>query len=88
MQLFFTPDYMQLAGGPVTVSVMIDGKLLTEETYVRPGGYRLAKPVPHELLNSPAARVSIRLNRVAPPTGPDERELGVVVDRLGFVAMK
>jgi hypothetical protein len=88
MQLYFTPDYMQRAGGPVTVSVMIDDKLLTQETYVQPGGYRLAKAVPNDLLISPVARVSIRLDRVMPPRGPEQRELGLVVERLGFVAMK
>jgi hypothetical protein len=43
--------------------------------------------VPHNLMSSPVAKVSIRLNRMLPPTGPDQRELGVVVERLGFVAM-
>ena len=86
MQLFFMPDYMKLAGSPVTVSVFINDKPLTEENYVQPGGYRLAKAVPHDLMSSTAAKVSIRLNRMLPPTGPDERELGVVVERLGFVA--
>jgi len=86
--LYFPQDYMQRAGGPVTVSVMMNDKPLTEETYVQPGGYRLAKAVPQDLLTSSVVSVSIRLNRAIAPTGSDQRELGAVVQRLGFVAVK
>jgi hypothetical protein len=85
MQLFFPPGFMQRAGGPVTVSVMLDGRLLTRETYLQPGGYRLAKSVPRDQLTAPAVRVTFQLNRAMPPGASDQRELGAVVSRLGFV---
>jgi hypothetical protein len=84
MRLFFPPDFMQRAGGPVTVSVMLDGRPLTKETYPQPGGYRLAKSVPYQLAG-PAVRVTVQLDRAVPPGARDQRELGAVVSRLGFV---
>jgi hypothetical protein len=86
IQLYFPPDFMQRAGGPVTVSVMLDGQLLTAETYAQPGGYRLAKAVAGGQLAAQMARVTIQLDRAAPPGESDRRELGAVVSRLGFVA--
>jgi hypothetical protein len=85
MQLFFPPDYTQRAGGPVSVSVLIDGKPFAQETYSQPGGYRLAKPVPDHFLSLPASRIEIALSRSIPATGTDRRELGAVVQELGFV---
>ena len=86
IQLFFPPDFMQRVGGPVTVSVMLDGRPLTAETYPQPGGYRLAKALARGQLAAPMARVTIQLDRAAPPGERDRRELGAVVSRLGFVA--
>lgn len=84
MQLYFPPDHIQRAGGPVTVSVLIDGKPFAEETYSQPGGYRLVKPVPERLLSPPASRIEINLSRSVRATGADLRELGAVVQELGF----
>jgi hypothetical protein len=86
IQLYFPPDFIARAGGPVTVSVMLDGQLLTAETYAQPGGYRLAKAVAGRQLAAQMARVTIQLDRAAPPGESDRRELGAVVSRLGFVA--
>ena len=87
MQLFFPPGFMERAGGAVTVSVMLNGRLLTRETYPQPGGYRLAKFVPRDQLIAPTARVTFELNRAMPPGASDQRELGAVVSRLGFFGM-
>jgi len=84
LQLYFPPDHIKRAGGPVTVSVWMDGKPFAEETYNQPGGYRLVKPVPDGFLTPPESRVEIRLNRAIPPTGADRRELGAVVQEFGF----
>ncbi|HUI56950.1 MAG TPA: hypothetical protein VLY04_18370 [Bryobacteraceae bacterium] len=85
MQLFFPPDFMQRAGGPVTVSVLLDGRPFAQETYPQPGGYHLLKPIRPNLLAAPATLVTIRLNRAIPPGDADRRELGAVVQGLGFV---
>jgi hypothetical protein len=88
MQLFFPDSYMRAAGGPVTVSVTAGGNTLAQEIYTEPGGHLFAKPVRRSLLTFPVTSILIRLNRAMPPTGADKRELGAVVQRLGFVEAK
>jgi hypothetical protein len=88
MQLYFPPDHMQRAGGPVTLTVRINGRPLGEETYSEPGGYRFTKPVPEHLLAFPRSQVTIRMNRAIPPSSSDLRELGTVVQALGFLEGK
>jgi hypothetical protein len=88
MQLFFPPDYQKRAGGPVTVSVLIDGKPFAVETYSQPGGYRLERPVPGGVLSAPASKVEINLSRSIPATDADRRELGAVVQEFGFVEQR
>jgi hypothetical protein len=88
MQLFFPPGYMQSAGGPVTVSIRVNGKPLTKQTYYASGSYRLAAAVPDGLTTFPASTVNIRLNRALPPKGTEQRELGAIVSELGFITAK
>ncbi len=85
IQLYFPPEASQAPFKLVTVSVDMNGSSIGTETYAQPGGYRFAKPVPAGLLRSNAARVSIHLSRPRLPDGSDQRELGAVVQRLGFV---
>jgi hypothetical protein len=87
IQLFFPPGFMQRAGGPITLSVLLDGHPLARETYREPGGYRLAHTVTRELLTRPTTLVTLQLDRTVPPGESDRRELGTVVSRLGFVAI-
>ena len=81
MSLYFPPEHMKRAGGPVTVAVTLNGQSLGEQTYSDPGGYEFTKPLPPGLGDS---TVSIRLNRWIPASGSDHRELGAVVQSLGF----
>jgi len=83
LHLFFPPDHMRKAGGPVVVTVLLNGAPLAEETYTDPGGYTQSKAVPVGLL-APPVKVTVRLSRAAPPTATDQRELGAVVSGLGF----
>lgn len=85
LHLFFPPDQLRKAGGPVTATVLFDGVPFAEESYTIPGQYTLAKPVPSGLLHGPSVKVAIRLSRAAPPTATDQRELGAVVSGFGFV---
>lgn len=88
MALYFPPDYMQRAGGPVTVLVAIDGKPFAQEVYIEPGGHQLSKTVNGGFLRSPIAKIRITLNRWLAPSGSEQRELGAVVERLGFVSVQ
>lgn len=85
LRLVFPEGYMKRAGGPVTVSVLLERILFVQETYNQPGAYTLHKPVPAGTLPQPSTRVTIRLDRSMPPGGADKRELGAVVQSLGFV---
>lgn len=86
MQIFFPPDFIERAGGPITVSVLLDGHPFAHETYPQPGGYRLAKAAPPDLPAGSVTHVALQVDRTAPPSKSDRRELGMVVSRLGFVA--
>ena len=86
MQLFFPPNHMARANGPVTVAVSMNGKPLARQTYSEPGSYRLLVTVPAGRPAFPADKVTIRLSRAVPPSGSELRELGAVVTELGFVA--
>jgi len=88
MALFFPPGYMQRAGGPVSVSVRVNGNPLTRQSYFAPGSYHLAAMVPPGLTTYPTSTVTIRLNRALPPSGSELRELGAIVSELGFVGAK
>ena len=88
MDLFFPADYMRRAGGPVTISVRVNDKLLTRQTYQASGGYHLSAMVPSGIATFPTSKVSIRLNRALPPSGAELRELGAIVAGLGFVTGK
>lgn len=84
LRLFFPKAHPQRAGGPVTVSVLLEDDLLVERTYRAAGAYTIRQPVPPGSLPHPVTRVSIRLDRAVPPTGEDRRELGAVVLGFGF----
>lgn len=84
LKLYFPPDHMTQTGGPVTVSVSVNGQSLEPETYSEPGGYELTRALPESVAASPAVRVRIHLDRAVPPSGNDQRELGAVVSELGL----
>ena len=86
LQLFFPPDFMSRAGSPVTVSVQLNGQPFASAIYFEPGGHRLAKTVPPELLTWPVTHVGIRVDPYIPPNATDQRALGAVAQGLGFVA--
>ena len=84
LRLFFPKNHPQRAGGPVTVSVLLEDDLLVEKTYRAAGAYTIRQPVPPGSLPHPVTRITIRLDRAVPPTGKEQRELGAVVLGFGF----
>ena len=84
LRLYFPENHMKRAGGPVTVSVLLENELLVEKTYRAAGVYTIRQPVPPGSLPHPVTRISIRLDRAVPPTGEERRELGAVVLGFGF----
>ena len=84
LRLFFPKNHPQRAGGPVTVSVLLENELLVEKTYRAAGVYTIRQPVPPGSLPHPVTRITIRLDRAVPATGEERRELGAVVLGFGF----
>ncbi len=85
LRLFFPENHMKRAGGPVTVSVLLDGTLFAQETFSKPGNQAIHKPVPAGTLAMPATQVTLRLDRTVPPADVDKRELGAVIQGFGFL---
>lgn len=76
---------MTTVGGPVTFTVLIDDKPLAEETYTQDGNYILQKNVPPGMVGPDPLHVTLRVNKTkAPVPGGDVRELGAVIEGLGF----
>ena len=85
LRLFFPENHMKRVGGPVTVSVLLDGTLFAQETFSRPGNQAIHKSVPAGTLGGPSTKLTIRVDRTIPPTDTDKRELGAVIQGFGFL---
>jgi hypothetical protein len=68
----------------VTLSASIQDTKLAPETYQKAGPAIYTRDVPANLLSSTTVRVDFELNRVMVPGNGDNRELGVIADRVGL----
>ncbi len=76
---------MANVGGPVTFTVLLGDKVLGEETYSKDGNYVFQKTVQPGMLGPQPVAVTLRVNKTkAPVPGGDIRELGAIVEGLGF----
>jgi len=83
VRLTLPPGHIAAVGGPVTFTVLLNDKVLGEETYAKDGAYVFQKVV-QSLPPDPVA-VTFRVNKFKPPApGGDVRELGLVVTAFGF----
>jgi hypothetical protein len=60
--------------------MLVDGKFVAEETFVKPGNYELSIP-PVE--GGEGVTVTLRVDQVF-SVPPDQRKLGMVVSGIGF----
>jgi len=81
---FTVPEVIISRLRSVTLSASIEGTGLAPETYPSPGKAIFKRDVPARLLSGETVRVDFALNRVMVPGHGDNRELGVVVDRVGL----
>lgn len=65
-----------------TVSLLVDGKPVAQQTYGAPGGYTLRSP--ELVLDGRAATVTLLIDKDFQPAG-ESRRLGVIVCGIGFV---
>ena len=68
----------------ISLAASIHGTPLDPETYSAPGNYVYRRAVPAALLTDDPVRVDFALDKVIPPTGPDIRNLGIVVLAIGL----
>ncbi|HEY2012342.1 MAG TPA: hypothetical protein VGH38_02525 [Bryobacteraceae bacterium] len=63
----------------VTLTPSIHGTALPSQTYNKAGDYVYQCDVPGTLLQGPSVRIDFQLDKAIPPSGADQRELGLVV---------
>jgi hypothetical protein len=68
----------------VSLAATVNGTPLTPETYTQPGSFTYSRDVSGSLLTGESVKVDFSLDKTLPPTGTDQRELGVVASTVGF----
>ena len=72
--------------GPITLSASIAGQDLPPQTYSAAGDYVFKRNVPATLLSAQAVNVDFQTDKSLPPTGTDQRELGLVATSIALQA--
>ena len=62
------------------VQLLVDGRLIAEDTFAGAGSYKLTAPIQ---LSNPTATVTVAVDKTFSAPG-DRRQLGVVITGLGF----
>ncbi len=68
----------------ISLSAAIAGSTLAPESYTQPGEFTYTREIPPKLLAGEAVNVEFTLDKALPPSGADQRELGVVVASVGL----
>src|SRR5579859_2913528 len=68
----------------ISLSAEVSGSRLEPETYSRPGAYKYVRGIAPKLLTSEEMHIDFQLDKVMPPSGQDERRLGIVVTSIGL----
>jgi hypothetical protein len=63
-----------------TLKLLVDGKIIAEQTYPGPGAYSLSAPIPGD---SPSLTVTLAVDKTFSVPG-DGRQLGILVQGIGF----
>jgi hypothetical protein len=85
LQLKFSlPDAAMSKMKAVSLSAYVNGTALAPESYTQAGQFVYIRDVPASLLAGDVSRVDFALDKTVPPSGTDQRELGLVVSLVGF----
>jgi hypothetical protein len=68
----------------VSLSATAAGSVLPPETYTTAGDYLYVREIPASLLSGDSVRVDFQLDKAMAPSGPDIRELGIIVLSIGL----
>jgi hypothetical protein len=80
------PDPVIAMFKSVTLSASVEGMPLPSQTYSTAGDQVYVQDVPAKALGAEAVVVDFTLDKAMPPGDADKRELGVVVNTIGFEA--
>jgi hypothetical protein len=86
MLKFVLPDVAVQKLGPVTLSAKVGSTELAPEKYSAAGEQTYTRPVPASALKTDPVTVEFALDKAMPPTGEDIRQLGVILNMVGFEA--
>jgi hypothetical protein len=70
----------------IRVSAVVNGVALAPEEYVKAGEFEYIRDVPASAFRGDHTTVDFTLDKVLPPAGSERRELGVVMNTVGFEA--
>jgi hypothetical protein len=70
----------------LTLSAVVGGVKLDPETYNSAGDQTYTRDVPPAAFKNDAVTAEFTLDKVMPPAGRDARELGVIMNAIGFEA--
>lgn len=68
----------------VSLTASVDGRPLPPETYTQPGLYTYKRDIPADWLAGESVKVEFQLDKAMPPSGADQRELGIVANALSL----
>jgi hypothetical protein len=83
---FVLPDVSINKLQSITVAAAVEGQKLPPETYTKAGEYTYARDVPASVFRSDAVTAEFKLDKTLPPNDQDIRELGVILQMVGFEA--
>lgn len=70
----------------IHLSASVNRLELPSEEYTKPGEYTYSRDVPPTALKNDAVVADFSLDKALPPSGADQRELGIIVSAIGFEA--
>ncbi|MGH9660366.1 MAG: hypothetical protein ACRD96_17585, partial [Bryobacteraceae bacterium] len=83
---FSLPDPVIEKLKTVSLQATIAGSALPPESYTQSGEFTFTREIAPKLLAGEAVHVEFALDKSLPPTGGDQRELGVIVSSVGLEA--
>ena len=86
LELRFSLPQAILSEGPATVTATVNGLLLRPAVFAQEGEQTFSGRVPAEALGNSAVTVEFTTDRALPESAGDERELAMVVHRIGLLA--
>ena len=68
----------------ITLSAKVGDTPLAPETFAKSGDFTYSRDVPSSALQANSVRVDFWLDKFMPPTGADQRQLGIVAQQIGL----